>query len=51
MYIKGCIPFSNKKERLAAWKELKQEFGDRVKIIFLDGFLSYSAKVDRTYYM
>ena len=51
MYIRGVIPFKNKKEKLIAFKELKQEFGDKVRIIFKEGFISYSCRVDRKYYL
>ena len=47
--IRGCVPYFNKKQKKAAWRELKQDFGDKVKILIEDGFLSYSIKVDRNY--
>lgn len=50
MYISGVIPFSCKKEKLAAWVDLKKEFGDKVKIIFQEKIITYSAKVDRNYH-
>jgi hypothetical protein len=47
MLISGAIPFKNKKEKLAAWRDLKKEFGDSVKVIIKDGIISYTAKVER----
>lgn len=49
--IKGGIPFNNKKERMAAWKQLKGEFGDNVRIIIKDQIMSYTCKVDRSLYL
>jgi hypothetical protein len=43
--IYGSIPYKNKREKLSAWKELKQQFGDSIKIIIEDGVLTYSCKV------
>lgn len=51
LVIKGCIPYDSKKEKLAAWRQLKQEFGDSVRIIFKEGLISYSCTVDRRLYM
>lgn len=50
MVIRGYIPFSCKRERLAAWKTLKKEFGENCKVIIDEGFMIYSAKVDRNLY-
>lgn len=50
IYIKGCIPYTNKREKKKAWKTLKAEFADNVKILFDDGLLTYSAKVNRNQY-
>jgi hypothetical protein len=50
--VSGYIPFRNKKERMNAWRQIKQEFaeyGDNLKIIIQDGILSYSINVPRTH--
>ncbi|MED3562338.1 hypothetical protein [Bacillus xiapuensis] len=49
MFIRGAVQFHTKKEKLSIWKQLKQEFNGRVKIIISEGFLYYSAKVDRNF--
>lgn len=51
LLIKGCIPYESKKEKMAAWRDLKREFGDSVRIIFNEGLISYSCQVDRKLYM
>jgi hypothetical protein len=48
--VSGYVPFKNKKEKLSAWKQLKQEFGDSVKILIQDQLISYSANVPRNYF-
>jgi pyruvate formate-lyase activating enzyme-like uncharacterized protein len=48
MGINGCEPFSNKKEKLRIWKELKQEFGENIKIIIEDHLITYTTVIDRT---
>lgn len=48
--VKGYAPFSNKKEKLKIWKELKRELGDSVRVTIKDHFLHYSATVDRNMY-
>ena len=47
MYISGCAFYSNKKEKLQLWKQIKKEFGDSVKVVIKDGLISYTAKVER----
>lgn len=47
MLISGVIPFSNKKQKLAAWKQLKQEFGSRVEIVIESNMIAYSCRVSR----
>jgi hypothetical protein len=49
MYIFGCVHFYNKREKMKAWRELKQEFGDKIRIIIREDHLTYSAKVDRNF--
>jgi hypothetical protein len=52
MYINGCVPYRTKKEKKQIFKELKQEFGNDIKIRFLDNhFISYSCVVNRQYYL
>lgn len=46
----GSIPYKNKTEKKQRWKELKQEFGENINIIFRDHFIHYSAQVDRTHF-
>lgn len=43
--IYGSVPFSNKKEKLATWRDLKREFGDSIKIIIKDNIMTYSCKI------
>jgi hypothetical protein len=45
--VSGVCTYSNKKEKKNAFRDLKREFGDSVKIIFQENFLTYTAKVDR----
>jgi hypothetical protein len=45
--VSGFVPFRNKKEKLRAFRDLKREFGDSVKIIFKDNLMMYSAKIER----
>jgi hypothetical protein len=49
MLISGAIPFKNKKEKLAAWRDLKKEFGDSVRVVIKDGIMAYTCKVERGY--
>lgn len=49
MLIRGCVAYKNKKEKLVAWKQIKQEFGDSVKILFEDGLITYTCIVDRNF--
>lgn len=49
MFISGCIPFRNKKEKKAAWKQLKREFDNNIKIYIENGFLTYTSTVDRNF--
>jgi hypothetical protein len=49
--VSGYISFKNKKEKLSVWKQLKQEFGDSVKILIQDNnLISYSCKVSRSHF-
>lgn len=45
----GCIAYRNKAERKQRFRELKQEFGESINIIFQDHFIHYSAKIARTH--
>jgi hypothetical protein len=48
--VSGCLPFTNKKQKLQIWKQLKQEFQDNVQILIQDQIISYSANVPRNYF-
>jgi hypothetical protein len=50
MFISGAIPYKNKKEKKAAWIQLKKEFGDGINIIFKDHYITYTAKVPRNFF-
>lgn len=45
----GCVAYRNKTEKKKRFKELKQEFGSGIDIIFQDHFIHYSARVERTH--
>jgi hypothetical protein len=49
MLISGCIIFRTKKEKLQVWKELKQEFGDKVEIFIESHNITYTCTVDRNF--
>jgi hypothetical protein len=51
MYINGCVPYRTKKEKLRAFRDLKREFGESVKIVFKDNLMVYSVKVNRYTYL
>lgn len=50
MFISGCIPYRNKKEKLTAFRDLKREFGETVRIIFKENLMLYHVNVDRNFY-
>jgi hypothetical protein len=45
--VSGWIPFKNKAERLAAWKQLKRQYGDNIHIIIEDQIIKYSCQIER----
>jgi hypothetical protein len=50
MGVFGCIPFSNRKERRTIFHQLKEEFGDRVKIDYNENMVTYKVSVPRDFF-
>jgi hypothetical protein len=49
--VSGCETYKNKTEKLQIWKQLKQQYGDNISVIFGDKIINYTCKVDRSLYL
>jgi hypothetical protein len=45
--VSGWIPFKNKTEKLTAWKQLKRQYGDNIRIVIEDQIIKYSCQIER----
>jgi citrate lyase gamma subunit len=48
--VSGCCPYKDKTEKLKIWKQLKQQYGDNIRIIIEDHIIKYSCQIDRNFF-
>jgi hypothetical protein len=46
--VSGICEFKDKTEKLKIWKQLKQQYGDNIRIIIEDKIIKYTCQIDRT---
>jgi hypothetical protein len=47
--VSGWIPFRNKTEKLSAWKQLKRQYGDNIRIKIEDQIIMYTCQIERNH--
>jgi hypothetical protein len=48
--VSGCCPYKDKTEKLKIWKQLKQQYGDNIRIVIEDQIIKYSCQIDRNFF-
>jgi hypothetical protein len=49
--VSGYCQFRNKTEKLKIWRQLKQQYGDNIRIVIEDQIIKYSCQIDRNLFL
>jgi hypothetical protein len=48
--VSGYCSYNNKTEKLKIWRQLKQQYGDNIRIVIEDQIIKYSCQIDRNFF-